>query len=105
MLKNAPILLLDEATSALDTQSERAVQTALGKLMAGRTTLVIAHRLSTIYDADLIYVIREGRVAEMGTHRDLIALGGSYAQLYAMQHAESGGGEDIEPGRLRPAHG
>ena len=59
MLKNAPILLLDEATSALDTQSERAVQTALGKLMAGRTTLVIAHRLSTIYDADLIYVIRE----------------------------------------------
>jgi subfamily B ATP-binding cassette protein MsbA len=85
MLKNAPILLLDEATSALDTESERQVQTALRRLMSGRTTLVIAHRLSTVVDADIIYVIDSGQVRESGTHRELLAKGGVYAGLYATQ--------------------
>jgi len=88
MLKNAPILLLDEATSALDTESERKVQTALQELMKDRTTLVIAHRLSTIVDADLIYVIDQGHVAEQGTHAELIDQDGIYAKLYAMQFSE-----------------
>ena len=88
MLKNAPILLLDEATSALDTESERQVQAALKTLMQGRTTLVIAHRLSTVVDADLIYVIDGGRVAESGTHAELLARGGVYQRLYALQFAD-----------------
>ena len=87
-LKNAPILLLDEATSALDTESERQVQAALGKLMRGRTTLVIAHRLSTVVDADLIHVVEAGRIAESGSHAELLARGGAYARLYALQFAE-----------------
>ena len=85
MLKNAPILLLDEATSALDTESERKVQTALNELMKDRTTLVIAHRLSTVVDADLIYVINQGRAVEQGTHQELVDQNGIYAKLYAMQ--------------------
>ena len=88
MLKNAPILLLDEATSALDSESERHVQRALKTLMRGRTTLVIAHRLSTVIDADLIYVLRDGQVAEQGTHAELLRRGGLYAHLYAQQFAE-----------------
>ena len=87
MLKDAPILLLDEATSALDTESERQVQEALGRLMRGRTTLIVAHRLSTILDADRIHVLQGGRVAESGTHRSLLAAGGLYARLHAMQFA------------------
>jgi subfamily B ATP-binding cassette protein MsbA len=89
LLKNAPILLLDEATSALDNDSERAVQAALSTLMKGRTTLVIAHRLSTIVDADIIYVIEDGRVVEQGRHAELIARGRTYARLYSLQAADS----------------
>ncbi len=88
MLKNAPILLLDEATSSLDTESERQVQSALKTLMRGRTTLVIAHRLSTVVDADLIYVIDAGRIVESGTHAQLLARGGAYQRLYALQFAD-----------------
>jgi ATP-binding cassette subfamily B protein len=80
-LKNAPILLLDEATSSLDTESERAVQEALGALREGRTTLVIAHRLSTIRSADKICVVAEGRVQEEGAHQKLMDLEGAYAHL------------------------
>jgi subfamily B ATP-binding cassette protein MsbA len=88
MLKNAPILLLDEATSALDSESERQVQRALSTLIRGRTTLVIAHRLSTVQGADLICVVDRGRIVETGRHPELLARGGLYARLYAMQFAE-----------------
>ncbi len=85
ILKNAPILLLDEATSALDAQSERLVQTALEHLMEGRTTLVIAHRLATIRDADKILVLDGGRIIDQGTHDELVAKGGRYAELAKLQ--------------------
>jgi len=91
MLKNAPILLLDEATSSLDSESERHVQDALGQLVAGRTTLVIAHRLSTVIDAEVIYVMEDGRIVESGRHADLLARGGAYARLYALQFASEEG--------------
>jgi subfamily B ATP-binding cassette protein MsbA len=85
ILRDAPILLLDEATSALDSHSERQVQEALARLAEGRTTLVVAHRLSTIADADVIYVMSEGRIAESGTHTELLARGGLYAGLQNLQ--------------------
>lgn len=94
ILKNAPILLLDEATSALDTESERKIQSALGELMRGRTTIVIAHRLSTIVNAEVIHVFDRGRVWESGSHAELLAKGGLYARLHAMQFAPSNDAAD-----------
>ena len=88
LLKDAPILILDEATSALDTHAERHIQAALETVMEGRTTLVIAHRLSTIEGADKIAVIENGQLAESGTHDELIAQEGLYAQLHGMQFSE-----------------
>jgi ATP-binding cassette subfamily B protein len=88
ILKDAPILLLDEATSSLDTEAEALVQEALNRLMQGRTTLVIAHRLSTIRNADCIHVIADGKVAESGTHEELLALDGIYRYLHDLQEKE-----------------
>jgi len=86
VLKDPKILILDEATSALDTESERLVQDALDRLMKNRTTVVVAHRLSTIVNADKICVLNNGRIAELGTHDELIALNGIYKKLVDMQH-------------------
>ena len=85
VLKNPEILILDEATSALDTESEKLVQEALTSLLDGRTSIVIAHRLSTIHNADRIFVIDQGHIAEQGTHAELLAQGGIYAKLIEMQ--------------------
>jgi subfamily B ATP-binding cassette protein MsbA len=90
LYKNAPILVLDEATSSLDTESERLVQAAMQKLMENRTTLVIAHRLSTIEHADRIIVLAHGRAVESGTHRELLARDGVYANLYRIQFGGDG---------------
>ena len=91
LYKNAPILILDEATSALDTESERLVQDAMQKLMKNRTTLVIAHRLSTVEHADRIVVLANGKVAENGTHKELLARNGIYAGLYRIQFSDTPG--------------
>jgi subfamily B ATP-binding cassette protein MsbA len=91
MLKDAPILILDEATAALDNESERLVQEALAQLIPDRTTLVIAHRLSTIEHADQVLVLDGGRLVEQGTHVELLARGGLYAHLHAMQFREGNG--------------
>lgn len=85
LLKDAPILILDEATSALDTEAERHIQAALAQLVRNRTTFVIAHRLSTVEQADRIVVLDAGAIIETGTHAELLALGGTYAQLHSMQ--------------------
>ena len=87
LLKNPPILILDEATSALDPRTERAIQEELGQIAKNRTTLIIAHRLSTIVDADEIIVLDHGKVLEQGSHWDLVAKGGRYAQMWALQQA------------------
>jgi ATP-binding cassette, subfamily B, bacterial len=88
MLKNPPLLLLDEATSALDAESERMVQAALEAAMRGRTTLVIAHRLATVQRADRIVVLEAGQIVDTGTHAELVARGGLYARLAAMQFGQ-----------------
>ena len=100
ILKNPRILILDEATSALDTRTEREIETALRTVSAHRTTLVIAHRLSTVTDADEILVLNEGRVAERGTHGSLLAAGGLYARMWALQIEQ---GEVPEPEAARRA--
>jgi subfamily B ATP-binding cassette protein MsbA len=89
ILRDPRILIFDEATSALDTQSERLIQQAMERLMKGRTAFVIAHRLSTIQKADVILVMEQGRLAETGTHADLLAQGGLYARLHALQFQET----------------
>ena len=94
LLKDAPLLILDEATSALDSESERQVQMALEVLMKNRTTLVIAHRLSTVERADRIVVLQQGGIVEIGTHRELLARDGVYAQLYKLQFAAEREGAD-----------
>ncbi|MFN9279340.1 MAG: ABC transporter transmembrane domain-containing protein [Betaproteobacteria bacterium] len=91
MLKNPPLLLLDEATSALDAESERMVQAALESAMAGRTTLVIAHRLATVLRADRIVVLDQGRIVDIGRHEELVARGGLYSRLAAMQFGDGEG--------------
>ncbi len=93
VLKNPRILILDEATSSLDSHSEAAIQAALVPLMRGRTTLVIAHRLSTVLAADVILVLEKGRLAESGTHRELLAAGGLYSKLYETQFHHKQPGE------------
>ncbi|MNN30401.1 putative multidrug resistance ABC transporter ATP-binding/permease protein YheH [compost metagenome] len=85
ILKNPSILIFDEATSALDSQSERAIQAELERIQVGRTTLVIAHRLSTVMNADQILVMDGGRIAERGSHPQLLALNGQYAQMWRLQ--------------------
>ena len=85
LLADPKILILDEATSSVDTRTEMHIQDAMVKLMKDRTSIIIAHRLSTIQDADLIVVLDQGRVVEMGNHRELIALNGAYNRLYQTQ--------------------
>ena len=85
ILADNPILILDEATSSVDTRTEIQIQKAMNNLMKGRTSFVIAHRLSTIRDADVILVMKNGDIAEQGTHEELLAKGGFYAQLYNSQ--------------------
>jgi len=88
VLVNPRILILDEATSAVDTETETAIQEAMARVLKGRTAIIVAQRLSTIKHADKIVVLKDGRVAEEGTHEALLALGGEYTALYDLQYRE-----------------
>ena len=103
LLKDAPVVILDEATSSLDAVSERRVQAALDEVMRGRTTIVIAHRLSTVENADLIAVLADGRIVEVGDHSTLMAARGTYAELYETQF-QSGDGDARQRCRNRYEH-
>ena len=87
-MKDPPILILDEATSAVDNETEAAIQRSLERLLVGRTSLIIAHRLSTVRSASCIYVLEKGGIAEAGTHEQLLASGGIYAELWRLQTGE-----------------
>ena len=87
ILADNPVLILDEATSSVDTRTESLIQSAMNRLMQGRTSFVIAHRLSTIREADMILVMRDGDIVEQGTHHELLDRGGFYAELYNSQFA------------------
>ena len=87
--KNAPVVILDEATSSVDTRTEERIQKAMDNLMKGRTSFVIAHRLSTIKDADVILVMKDGDIVEQGTHDELLAKNGFYADLYNSQFEQA----------------
>ena len=93
ILKNPPILILDEATSAVDNETEAAIQRSLERLVVGRTSVIIAHRLSTVRYAHCIHVLEQGRIAESGTHEQLVANGGIYAELWRLQTGEKSGRE------------
>jgi ABC-type multidrug transport system fused ATPase/permease subunit len=96
LLKNPPVLVLDEATASVDTETERLIQQALARLLAGRTSFVIAHRLSTVRHADLILVLQKGRILERGTHDELLAQSGLYAKLCRAQHTDRFTESDVE---------
>jgi ATP-binding cassette, subfamily B, bacterial MsbA len=102
LIKNAPILILDEATSALDTESEKEVEVAIKNLMQNRTTLVIAHRLSTIQNADIIHVLKDGKIIESGGHKELLEQSGEYHKLYDMQFQDTG--EYVQQNSESPHH-
>ena len=89
MIADKPMLILDEATSSVDTRTELQIQSAMDQLMENRTSFVIAHRLSTIRDADMILVVRDGNIVEKGTHEELLAKNGFYADLYNSQFQEA----------------
>ena len=103
LLKQPQIVILDEATAHLDSESEVAVQRALSQALAGRTSLVIAHRLSTVINADQVIVLDDGRVVERGTHTELMAAGGLYAELYRTQFERQASGAEALPEFAEPA--
>ena len=98
MLCLPPMLILDEATSSIDTRTEMKIQSAFARLMRGRTSFIVAHRLSTIRQADVILVMKDGHIIEQGTHQELLALNGFYAELYNSQI-----GKNEKTGKMQPA--